>query len=61
MLALTRDASDTYIEGQGWFIFGGAKNLGTSQKLAGIDSKWEEGPPVIAKNISYQCAVKVIR
>jgi len=60
-LASTRYASDVFVEGQGWFIFGGYNNnLETSQKLVGIDSKWEEGPPVIAKNISGQCAVKVI-
>jgi len=58
-LAPTRFASDVYIDGQGWFIFGG-NDLETSQKLVGIDSKWEEGPRVIAKGIYDQCAVKVI-
>jgi len=59
LLAPAYQASDVYIEGQGWFIFGG-NLLETSQKLAGIDSKWQQGPPVIASNIWGQCAVKVI-
>jgi len=59
-LAPISSASDVYIEGQGWFLFGGYNNyLETSQKLVGIDSKWEEGPTVLAKNIYDQCAVKV--
>jgi len=58
-LAGTSDASDVYIEGHGWFIFGG-NSLATSQKLVGIDSKWEQGPPVITTDIYGQCAVKVI-
>jgi len=58
-LAGTGYASDVYIEGQGWFLFSG-NDLETSQKLPGINSNWEEGPPVIAKNIRGQCAVKVI-
>jgi len=56
LLAATIYASDVYIEGHGWFIFGGA----ASQKLFGIDSKWEQGPPVFTTYISGQCAVKVI-
>jgi len=61
LLASTRHASDVYIKGQGWFLFGGFENdLKTSQKLVGIDSKWEQGPPVIAQGIYGQCAVKVI-
>jgi len=61
-LTSTEYASDVYIKGQGWFLFGG-NDLGTSQKLVGIGSKWEQGPPVIAKNIRVngQCAVKVIQ
>jgi len=51
-------SSDVYIKGQGWFIFGG-NHLETSQKLVGIDSIWEQGPPVIARYIEGQCAVKV--
>jgi len=61
LLASTRYASDVFVEGQGWFIFGGRyNNLETSQKLVGIDTKWEEGPPVIATYIYGQCAIKVI-
>jgi len=52
-------SSDVYIESQGWFIFGGRNDLETSQKLVGVDSKWEKGPDNIAKNIEGQCAVKV--
>jgi len=60
-LATAYGASSVYIDGQGWFIFGGTYNdLETSQKLVGIDSKWGEGPPVIAKYIYGQCVVKVI-
>jgi len=55
-------ASSVQIKGQGWFLFGGRQsNLETSQKLVGIDSKWEAGPPVIEKSIEGQCAVKVIK
>jgi len=53
-------ASNVYIEDQGWFIFGGFNDLETSQRLVGIDSKWQEGPQVIAINIWSQCVVKVI-
>jgi len=61
LLAPAYHSSDVYIEGHGWFIFGGYTNyLETSQKLVGIDSKWEQGPPVIAPGIEGQCAVKVI-
>jgi len=60
-LAAVYLASDVYIIGQGWFLFGGYNNyLETSQKLVGIDSKWEQGPPVISQRITGQCAVKVI-
>jgi len=59
LLDSTYDANDVYIDGQGWFIFGGENGHATSQKLVGIDSKWEEGPNVLAKNISKQCVVKV--
>jgi len=59
-LASAYTATDVYIKSQGWFIFGGSNNLKTSQKLVGIDSKWEEGPPAIGENIVGQCAVKVI-
>jgi len=52
-------SSDVYIESQGWFIFGGLSDLETSQKLVGVDSKWEKGPDNIAKNIQGQCVVKV--
>jgi len=52
-------ASNVYIEGQGWFIFGGTNTLETSQKLVGINSEWEVGPPAISRNIWNQCAVKV--
>jgi len=59
LLASATHASSVYVEGQGWFIFGGSNNLETSQKLVGIDSQWEEGPDVITKNIIFQCSVKV--
>jgi len=58
-LAGTFYASDVYIEGQGWFLFGG-NDLETSQKLVGTDYNWEQGPPVNVSNIWGQCAVKVI-
>jgi len=61
LLAPISGASDVYIKGQGWFIFGGLNNLETSQKLVGIDSKWQQGPPVITTYIYGQCAVKVIQ
>jgi len=52
-------ASSVYMEARGWFLFGGTNDLETSQKLVGIDSYWETGPPVMAKNIEFQCTVKV--
>jgi len=56
----TFDASSVSVEGVGWFIFGG-NQLKTSQKLVGIDSKWEVGPPVQSVGIWRQCAVQVKR
>jgi len=53
-------APDIYIEGLGWFLFGG-NYFETSQKLVGIDAIWEQGPPVIARYIEGQCAVKVFQ
>jgi len=60
LLAITFGASDAYVEGQGWFLFGG-NELETSQKLVGIDSSWEQGPKVNAIKVQGQCAVKVIK
>jgi len=51
------DASNVYVEGQGWFLSGGVFN--TSQKLVGIGSNWAQGPPVLATGIKARCAVKV--
>jgi len=59
LLATSSYASDVYIEGQGWFIFGWADHLETSQKLVDLESKWVEGPDIIAKKLNHQCAVKV--
>jgi len=59
LIAPTVYASSVYIEGKGWYLFGGNR-LKTSQKLESLDSTWKEGPAVKEKGIFGQCIVQVI-
>ncbi len=58
MLVATSQAAGVYRPDLGWILFGG-NDIGTTQKLASVDSKWEKGPAVQAASIRGQCAVQV--
>ena len=60
LLSPTYYAGNVLVPSKGWFIFGGVSTLTTSQWLASIDGKWQNGPDLNENRTDlYQCVTQI--
>ncbi len=52
-------AKGTFVQGKGWFIFGGNAMFNKTQKLQIIDGTWTTGNPTFQPDSQF-CIVQVI-
>jgi len=61
MISSTSFAGSVNVPNQGWLVYGGNNNLGTTQLLAGVNQLWMSGPPIYNGQVDNDgvCAVQV--